>query len=212
MAPNILTLKWCYFTDVCDYWLASCNLPKLTSNLGAWCTCSFSALSLLVTQAGVHPYMSWAIWAHLGVGTFRVLLKVPPPIKTPSEVSVAHPHSTRTPSQHHWGHVLSAPGAWTKNLSLLSSDPHRLSYHLRAQLYVLNDEQESQLHSSHSLKVRHIPHSPLLLHQCVFISPSLFFSILLVLPSTCWNWTRSSPCGLQMRLLVTPLWTGGSKS
>lgn len=40
-------------------------------------------------------------------GCSEGILTLPPPIKTPSEVSVAHLHSTRTPSQHHWGHVSS---------------------------------------------------------------------------------------------------------
>lgn len=41
-------------------------------------------------------------------------------------------------------------------------------------MYVLNDEQKPQFHSSHSLRVQHIPHSPLLLHHCLFIFPLAF--------------------------------------
>lgn len=49
---------------------------------------------------------SWH-FAQGNCGCSEGILTLPPPIKTPSEVSVAHLHSTRTPSQHHWGHVSS---------------------------------------------------------------------------------------------------------
>lgn len=93
------------------------------------------------------------------------ILTFSPPIKTPSEVSPFYQNTFTTPLRTCFVHVLSALGSWTKNLPLFSSVPTDW-----ATADVLNVRAKWWAEAPVPLQpLQHIPHSPLLLHHCLFI-------------------------------------------
>lgn len=164
-------------------------------------------------------HMGTFIGWHVAQGNWRCsecILTLWPPIKTPSEVSVAHPHSTRTPSQHHWGHV---------------SSMFCLHWGLEPRTFHFSAQSPTDWATADVLNVRAkwwaeapVPVQPL--SQSTTYSPQspspaplpLYFPPYFSSPSSLFfrphaeTQTHPSPFGLQMRLLVTPLQKGGRKS